>query len=723
MKTFFRNVVIAIFSFIVLTTCNNPFAPKEEEGTFVITIGASGNGRAVTDYPPKGVEVDGVTGGDDAPELKDLKFSVTFTPTANSTGTLKTFAEQGKLSISGTVPQGDYVVTAKVKLGDEPYAQGCAVDNPVHIKGGNNSIKVWVFSVDVAEMPKISAKPQAATYAVNGIATPLSVIAEVTDGGSLSYEWYSTTTAPTSNDPLGKPPLSCTPIGGATSASYTPSTATAGTTYYYVEVTNTKGGNATKITSGPAAVVVSNDAQTPNITTQPANVSISTNGTTTLTVVASVTDGGSLSYQWFKNGTASNSGGTHVTGGSGATTASYTTPSLANGTYHYYCVVTNTNNSVGGNKVVTKASNAATVTVSSAYIGPAGTGTSTDPFIVHDVETLKRVGKGTNAAWTGNWSLDAFYKQVRNITLPTVAAGESNWTPIGNVQYFTGSYDGGGFIISNLTLNKPNDDEQGLFGKITGTSAIVKNVGIVNCNISGKQYVGGVAGVSFSTVQYCYVTGNVSGGVSGGFLDVGGVVGNNYGIVEYCYVTGNVSGGAEVGGVVGSNTNFNNNTKVLNCYVTGNVSGSNVVGGVVGSNKEAIVQNCYATGNVSGGVTYAASGVAGNNSGTVENCAALNSNIVFANSSTSGRVANIYDAGTLASNYGRSNMKKNGASNTWTPTGDTTVNGADITSAQWNNASWWTGTAGFDTNVWNITNGSLPTLKNMPAGTQNPTVQ
>jgi hypothetical protein len=395
---------------------------------------------------------------------------------------------------------------------------------------------------------------------------------------------------------------------------------------------------------------------------------------------------------------------------------------------------------------------------------------------------LERVGKGTGA-WTGDWSLSDSYKQVKHISLSPISAGNSNWTAIGtNTSSFTGSYDGGGYTISNLTINKPSDDFQGLFGYISGSSAIVKNFGLVNCDIKGKDYVGGVVGYNNtgSTVENCYATGNVSGsgygndsngcvggvvgrnngaavkycaaGTEAGSGDVGGVVGgNNEGTVENCYATGNVSSsGSFVGGVVG----WNNKGTVKNCYATGNVTGSSYVGGVVGSNYYGgTVENCYATGNVSGSSSYVG-GVSGTNNGTIENCyatgnvsgsgdfiggvvggnsnsgttkncIALNPNFTTNGMTTTyfGRVLYNYNGNTLTNNYGRSDMKKNEVATTWTSNAND-KDGADITATEWNSATWWTGTATFDPTVWDISNGKLPTLKNMPGNPeQNPVVQ
>jgi|GEM_PF-3376959 len=79
----------------------------------------------------------------------------------------------------------------------------------------------------------------------------------------------------------------------------------------------------------------------------------------TLSVAATVSDGGTLSYQWYSNTANSNSGGTEI---DDATGTSYTVPDGTGtnaGTHYYYCVVTNTL-SGGTNKT---ASSVASLTV------------------------------------------------------------------------------------------------------------------------------------------------------------------------------------------------------------------------------------------------------------------------------------------------------------------------------------------------------------------------
>ncbi len=109
------------------------------------------------------------------------------------------------------------------------------------------------------ETPNISVHPNSAeaTYNRGDAATALSVTASVGDGGTLSYQWYSNSTATNSGGTL---------ISGATSAGYTPSTAVAGTLYYYCVVTNTLAGHspvsATSNVSG--AIIVNSSCPAPN---------------------------------------------------------------------------------------------------------------------------------------------------------------------------------------------------------------------------------------------------------------------------------------------------------------------------------------------------------------------------------------------------------------------------------------------------------------------------
>ena len=95
------------------------------------------------------------------------------------------------------------------------------------------------------------------------------------------------------------------------------------------------------------------DAATPTIATQPeGETKTFAAGQATavkkeLTVEASVSDGGTLTYQWYSNNTNSTEGGTPI---EGARWASYEATVNAKETKYFYCVIKNTNNSVTGAK-------------------------------------------------------------------------------------------------------------------------------------------------------------------------------------------------------------------------------------------------------------------------------------------------------------------------------------------------------------------------------------
>ena len=153
----------------------------------------------------------------------------------------------------------------------------------------------------------------------------------------------------------------------------------------------------------------------------------------------------------------------------------------------------------------------------------------------------------------------------------------SGFAPIGNSSTpFTGTFDGLGHTISNLTINLPTTSYVGLFG-YAGTGAVIQDMGLLGGSVSGNSYTGELVGRSFGTVSNSYATGSVSGaGI------VGGLVAQNDGTVSNSYATDSVSGtGVYIGGLVG----VNNGGVISNSYAIGSVSGSSSVGGLVGLNQ------------------------------------------------------------------------------------------------------------------------------------------
>jgi hypothetical protein len=177
---------------------------------------------------------------------------------------------------------------------------------------------------------------------------------------------------------------------------------------------------------------------------------------------------------------------------------------------------------------------------------------------------------------------------------------------------YGGTFDGQGYEIRDLFINRPDEECVGLFGEVD-RGAIIKNIGVVNVTVIGEGGVGGLVGENWGTVSNCYCTGYVTGhsfvgGLVGenlfdtvsnsysgcsiaGYEFVGGLVGYNYrGTVRNSCATGSVTGNSSVGGLVGEN-GFEGT--VSKCYSSGSVTGNSSVGGLVGTNSNATVSNCF----------------------------------------------------------------------------------------------------------------------------------
>ncbi|MDR1115764.1 MAG: hypothetical protein LBL33_06425, partial [Tannerella sp.] len=156
---------------------------------------------------------------------------------------------------------------------------------------------------------------------------------------------------------------------GATLSGNTLSAKVAGT----VTVTATVANGATETTdyTQDFTVTVSStpviNAETPAISTQPQDATVDAGSNVTLSVSASVGDGGTLSFQWYSSTSNVNTDGTSI---SGATAGSYSPATTTPGTTWYYVVITNTNSSVNGTQTASATSHAASVTVNAPVVSP-----------------------------------------------------------------------------------------------------------------------------------------------------------------------------------------------------------------------------------------------------------------------------------------------------------------------------------------------------------------
>ncbi len=183
---------------------------------------------------------------------------------------------------------------------------------------------------------------------------------------------------------------------------------------------------------------------------------------------------------------------------------------------------------------------------------------------------------------------------------------------------FTATFEGRGFVIRNLYINKPSitTTETGLFGAISvGT---LNQVALESTVVWGSAYTGALVGYQNSgTISNSYATGSVMG--SGDYT--GGLVGyQNSGTISNSYATGSVTGsGTNTGGLVGGQAGGT----IGNSYATGVVTGNTYTGGLVGV-QAANISNSYATGSVTGSGTNTG-GLVGAQSGNISNSYATGS--------------------------------------------------------------------------------------------------
>ncbi len=229
------------------------------------------------------------------------------------------------------------------------------------------------------------------------------------------------------------------------------------------------------------------------------------------------------------------------------------------------------------------------------------------------------------------------YELTQDIDCSATSTWNSNGTggyygfdPIGDdSNKFTGSFDGKGYEIQNLYINRPSTDFIGLFAYNDTNIGSITNVGLTNVDITGGTYTGAIAGIAFlGDASDCYATGTVTGkeytgGLFGYYnsdisdsyfsgtvtgLDtynsVGGLIGETFkSNITNCHSEGTVNGqgtGNNVGGLIGKTNGYYHSFKVINSYSTADVNSSKTfTGGLVGhADDYSSFEYCYASGDV-----------------------------------------------------------------------------------------------------------------------------
>ena len=236
-----------------------------------------------------------------------------------------------------------------------------------------------------------------------------------------------------------------------------------------------------------------------------------------------------------------------------------------------------------------------------------------------DIDTLDRGDGGTyiitNASelQAMNQSLTADFELGGTINATNTSEwnGRKGFSPIGNESHsFEGTFDGNGYEIENLTVDRGTENYVGLFGNATDNTKI-GNVSLTNATVTGNAHVGALVGESNGEVYDVDVSGEVITELldddDNSFIEPpndgnGARTGGLVGMLESSAVVTNASASANVTGTkgrplrIGGLVGFSRG-EIRDSKATGDVEGENGVGGLVGRNVGHI-ENATATGNV-----------------------------------------------------------------------------------------------------------------------------
>ena len=215
----------------------------------------------------------------------------------------------------------------------------------------------------------------------------------------------------------------------------------------------------------------------------------------------------------------------------------------------------------------------------------SGSGSETDPYLIKSATDLAGLAANVNSGT--NYS-NTYFRLETNIDLMG-----HEWIPIGNRRnYFRGTFDGKGKVITNLTISNATDCA-GLFGIANGT---IQNIVLRNASVTSSSTVALLVGESAGgVIKSC----KIDGVVRSGYNSAAGIVGQSSSEVEIsdCEVNVECYGDNNVGGVFGDKTNPTGGVVVKNCIVRGRICGK-VVGGIAGMLQGSdVISGCksYAT--------------------------------------------------------------------------------------------------------------------------------
>lgn len=292
-----------------------------------------------------------------------------------------------------------------------------------------------------------------------------------------------------------------------------------------------------------------------------------------------------------------------------------------------------------------------------------------DTIPVASYEDLMAIGsggkhtfaKGTKweAERTTHISDSRFYIQVKNIDLEG-----KEFNPIGSSDWaFRGSYNGGSYTISNMSIIQPDKPFAGMFGKVH--DSIMMDINLKNVNINSSYSAGALIGYVHdkdvgTEISNVHITGKIESGDN-----TGGIVGyastasiKNSSVDVEINTNGKVSNFGRIGGVTGSNSSRGG--LIENVTVKANIKASNEndnIGGLIGNNYGKIYNSSVEL-NLEGGNSNIG-GLVGKNHGEISN--SHSSGAVSGNKNVGGLVGSTGITSIIKQSYSSVNVESTGS--------------------------------------------------------------
>ncbi|MCL2154508.1 MAG: hypothetical protein FWH53_02465 [Leptospirales bacterium] len=524
--------ILVIFLAFIITGC---YSSNENEATLTLHFGGSSNSysaSALTNWPPNDNE------------LGSLSYEISL---KSSSGEISEKALGSDSMITFNVTPGDWTIEITAYSDNELYAYGT---NRVAARPGQNHVVITMYragnyDIKINVLPSEVSIPKGRSYSFNAN-TFYGSLVNSSDRIHDSYKWS---------------------VSGQQSGATMINTSTGDLTVDLNETAPTLTVKAESVNKssiyGTATVTVVDQihAQTPTFI-ELQNITCTVYDSLTLTVIASVPDGGTLSYQWYKK-ISSTSNWEMITG---EIKAGYTPAIMTAGTTYYYVEITNTipDNGDGGTKTTTVKSNEITVTIQQpvAKVSIGGTdtywntlqeafdsitsGTATvtvlenipnqAPISISGTKTINLVSDGANEIQLGSTG-----------SLLTISSGVT--LRIGD------SSSNGGASSGTLTLKGINPNTASLIRVSGGTLELYVNAIITSNNYSsssnsvyggGGVYVasGGTFTMNGGSIEgNSYTTSYPTGGGGGVYVDNNATFTMNSGNIERNISTGSWGGG------------------------------------------------------------------------------------------------------------------------------------------------------------------------------------